>query len=444
MIRASDVISRLMTVTAWILVGTWMTAQGASAGPVRETRPVFDDEAGRRSDADDPAIWVNGANPKQSVVIGTLKRGGLDVYDLKGKLLQHIPGDAMLQDTRLRKARYNNVDLVYGFKAGGMKRDLAVVTDRHNDLLRFFAIDPEAVEKKRPPLSEVTAPGVPRIFAETVQDLEDGETAYGLAVTQADPGHETAHAFVSRSGRTSIAKVRIFSDRERVSYRVLTRFDLPHSFTLPDGTAWSPCQDRDGDLPQVEGMVVDDFHGVVYLAQERVGLWKTTIEDPSSNLVLMEKIKGFGIPYERVLKAGGEKYACEPKWQQAAAASAANHPTPDLEGLTLYDRGKGQGYLLASSQGSSEFVVYDRASGAYLGKFTITAGRIDGSEHCDGAHVVSDDLGGEFSGGLLVVHDGENTPEVRDQNGAVRDNTNFKYVRWSDIARRLGLGIGRE
>jgi 3-phytase len=117
---------------------------------------------------------------------------------------------------------------------------------------------------------------------------------------------------------------------------------------------------------------------------------------------------------------------------------------PDLEGLTLYDRGKGQGYLLASSQGASEFVVYDRASGAYLGKFSIAEDVIDGSEQCDGAHVVSNDLGGEFSGGLLVVHDGENTPEVRDQNGVVRDNTNFKYVPWSDIAKRLGLATGRE
>jgi 3-phytase len=443
MIRASDVIGRLLVVAAWIVTGASVAAQGASAGPVRETRPVFDDAAGGRSDADAPAIWVNAANPRHSVVIGTLKRGGLDVYDLKGKLLQHIPGDAGPQNMSLRKARYNNVDLVYGFKSGEAKMDLAVVTDRHNDILRFFAIDPEAVEKRRPPLKEITAIDVPRVFAGNAEDLEGGRTAYGLAVTQTDPSQEVAYAFVSRSGRTAIAAVKVFSDRGRVSYRVLERFDLPHSFSLPDGTAWTPCQDRDGDLPQVEGMVVDDFHGVLYLAQERVGLWKTTIQDPSSNLVLVDRVKGFGIPYERRLEASGKKYACAPKWQEAVA-SPGDHPTPDLEGLTVYDRGKGQGYLLGSSQGTSEFVVYDRATGAYIGKFTIPEDVVDGSEHCDGAHVVSHDLGGEFSSGLLVVHDGENTPEVRDQNGAVRDNTNFKYVRWSDVARQLGLGSGRE
>src|SRR5688572_27863154 len=41
-------------------------------------------------DTDDPAIWINAANPAQSLVIGTDKNenGGLYVFDLKGKILQ--------------------------------------------------------------------------------------------------------------------------------------------------------------------------------------------------------------------------------------------------------------------------------------------------------------------------------------------------------------------
>jgi myo-inositol-hexaphosphate 3-phosphohydrolase len=63
-------------------------------------------------DADDPAIYVHPTDAAKSLVIGTLKDGGLSVYDLNGKVTQTIspgePGDV----------RYNNVDLVYSFNLG--------------------------------------------------------------------------------------------------------------------------------------------------------------------------------------------------------------------------------------------------------------------------------------------------------------------------------------
>ncbi|GHH83717.1 hypothetical protein GCM10017771_11010 [Streptomyces capitiformicae] len=43
---------------------------------------------------------------------------------------------------------------------------------------------------------------------------------------------------------------------------------LPH---LPNGTSWTPCADP-GDLPQVEGMVVDPVNKVLYAGQEDVGI----------------------------------------------------------------------------------------------------------------------------------------------------------------------------
>jgi 3-phytase len=51
----------------------------------------------------------------------------------------------------------------------------------------------------------------------------------------------------------------------------------------------------------------------------------------------------------------------------------------------------------------------------------------DGAQDCDGAAVVSTPLPG-FPGGLLVVHDGENTPDVLDDVGEPRLNTNFKLL----------------
>lgn len=45
-------------------------------------------------------------------------------------------------------------------------------------------------------------------------------------------------------------------------------------------------------------------------------------------------------------------------------------------------------------------------------------------------------VGSAFPRGLLVVHDGDNTPVVDDEDGEPRPNTNFKYLRWDDVTGR--------
>ena len=84
---------------------------------------------------------------------------------------------------------------------------------------------------------------------------------------------------------------------------------------------------------------------------------------------------------------------------------ASPYLTADVEGLTIYKPGHGTGYLLVSSQGSHEF------------------------------------LGGDVTQGLLVAHDGGDTPDVLDEEDEKRDNTNFKFVRWADVAHAMGLQI---
>ncbi|SEU23991.1 3-phytase [Nonomuraea wenchangensis] len=113
------------------------------------------------------------------------------------------------------------------------------------------------------------------------------------------------------------------------------------------------------------------------------------------------------------------------------------HLAADAEGLTIYYRRDGKGYLLASSQGDSTFAVYRReGSNAYLGQFRIGAGDgLDGAEHSDGSTVLNVPLG-DFDKGLFVAHDGENTPATAD-----RENTNFKLVDWDDIADELDLEV---
>ena len=94
-----------------------------------------------------------------------------------------------------------------------------------------------------------------------------------------------------------------------------------------------------------------------------------------------------------------------------------------------------------SSQGSDEFLVYDRASLEHISNFTIDDHVVDSVQESDGMHVVNVNLGGEFTEGLLVTQDGGNTPDVIDDEGEERDNTNFRFGRWGDLARVLGLDI---
>jgi 3-phytase len=96
--------------------------------PVAETEPVS-------KDSDDPAIWVHPTDPERSIIIGTDKDqdGGLYVYNLDGKTVQHVSG----------LARPNNVDVEYGFKLGGRTIDIAVATERLKRRLKVYEINRE-------------------------------------------------------------------------------------------------------------------------------------------------------------------------------------------------------------------------------------------------------------------------------------------------------------
>ena len=94
-----------------------------------------------------------------------------------------------------------------------------------------------------------------------------------------------------------------------------------------------------------------------------------------------------------------------------------------------------------SSQESDEFLVYDRETLAHVGNFLVGDGVVDSVQESDGMHVVNVNLGGDFTQGLLVAHDGGNTPDVFDEEGEELDNTNFKFVRWADVAHAMGLKI---
>jgi 3-phytase len=363
------------------------------------------------NDADDAAIWVHPTDSSQSLIIATIKAGGLDVYRPDGTVVQTIGTGG---------GRFNNVDLVYPVVAGDQTPGLAIVSDRATDKLHVFRVDGRVT----PPVTEVTAANVPLVFG-TTQPVTS-KTAYGVAAWRTPAG--TVEVFVSQENTTNVQKL-VLSGVESgsVSYqKVGPLLSLPNTFTMPNGSSWTPCFNPSHPDWQahVEGMVVDPTTGVMWADQELVGLWKITTDLSSSQLV--HKIKRYGQTW--TVSNGRCRV-------DSSSTSYGDAYLPgDLEGVGLYRAGSGAaGYLVMSNQDSSLFTVFDRDGGAYRGSFKVgSAGSIDAVDKTDGVAVVNVALGTGFPSGLVITQDGKNAPE---------GGTNFKFTPWQSIASPLGLTV---
>ncbi|MFF1294786.1 MULTISPECIES: phytase [unclassified Streptomyces] len=415
--RRAAVIAALATV----LAASPVTAADLPTVTARsETAALHDDEAGGNSDADDPAIWRNPAHPGRSLVVATAKEGGLRVYDLDARLVQSLPAPKPPSEDDA-PGRFNNVDLVSGLRTSAGRADVAVVSDRGNDRLRIYRIAPS-----RPggPLTDITDPAAAPVFSADQAEINDQRTAYGLA-TWKDTTTGRSYALASQRERTRLALLELVPAADgTVGYRKVRTLDLPSSFRLPNGTSWTPCLEP-GELPQIEGMVVDPATGTLYAGQEDVGIWRLRA-DLTGKPVLVDKVKEYGVPgtYDE------ESEECAPG---ADPGYGGTRLSADVEGLTHYQEPDGDGYLLASSQGDNTFALYDREvseGNEYEGGFRIAAASptLDSVEECDGAAVLNAPLGDRYPHGLLVVQDGQETPEVPDGEGGTRTATGFKFV----------------
>jgi 3-phytase len=183
----------------------------------RQSEPV-----GRHGDAaDDPAIWVDPANPARSRVLGTNKKQGLLVYDMDGKLLQDLP-----------VGRLNNVDLRPNFSLGGERVDLAVASDRDRNSIAVFAID--------------RASGELRVAGEVRTPLKE---IYGICLFQ--PASGELYAFANGKDG-SFLQYRLSDNGGEVSGELVRRFAVPS---------------------QPEGCVADDQRQRMFLGEEDTGIW---------------------------------------------------------------------------------------------------------------------------------------------------------------------------
>jgi len=394
-----------------------------------ETPVLYDDEEGGNASGDDPAIWVHPGDSRLSIVIATAKEGGLRVYDLDSQELQSLPAtEAPRPDAR--EGRYNNLDIAYGLTLGGGTVDVAVVSDRYNDQLRFFTIDPAGAAAATP-LTEVTAPDQEFLFSRDREAVDEAHTAYGLAVYQSHRGE--SYAVVTQEDATTIGTARIVEIDGELGYTDVETLTMPSTFTLPDGSTWSPC-DESGLRPHFEGVAVDQRSGVVYTAQEDVGLWRLRLPLGSDQPSLIDTVTDFGI--HKVFEPDAEE--CVPV-DPDAVGFGGDLLTADAEGVDIYYGRGDTGYVLVSSQGDDTFAVYERQGpNKPLGTFHIIGiNGVDDIQGCDGIAVTNRPTG-DYQQGLLVIHD---DPEIGPGVDGDRQPTNFSYVNWSEVAAALNLTI---
>ena len=331
----------LLAGCASVPAATPITAPNVAASA--ETDPVDS-----TSDAaDDPAIWRNAANPAASLVIGTDKQAGIHVYDLKGKRLSFTPA-----------ARLNNVDLRE--MAGG--RVIVAASDRAdkaNAHVALFTLDTAA--RRLVPMGRYP--------------VGAGE-AYGMCLWTRAKDKALFGFVVLKDGRIDQVRIDLSAATPRVE--TVRRMKL---------------------ASQAEGCVVDDRTGLLYVAEEDVGLWRFAA-DPAAPTT--------GTPIARV---DGRTLVA------------------DAEGLALAPRGAKGGYLVVSSQGDNGYSLYRLPGMTYAGRFRIGGGAIDGTSDTDGIELALGDFGPDYPKGLFVAQDGDNAP----------DTQNFKYVSWAKVVEALGL-----
>jgi 3-phytase len=393
-----------------------------------ETPVLYDDDEGGNASGDDPAIWVHPRDSRKSIVIVTAKEGGLRVYDLADDEIQSLPATPAPRADGI-DGRYNNVDIAYGLRLGHRTVDVAVVSDRFNDQLRFFVVDPADADAGTP-LTEVTAPGQAFLFNPDRAAVDDEHTAYGLAVYQPRPG--TAYAVVTQEGTTTIATALITAQGGAFGYSDVRHLDMPGELRLPDGTTWVPCEEP-GVLPQLEGTAVDQRNGAVYAAQEDVGLWRIQLPLGSRRPVLVDRVADFGI--HDVFDEESEE--CVPVDEDATGFGGPNL-VADAEGVDVYYGHGATGYVIVSSQGDDRYAVYSTTGGnRSLGTFLVRGAGVDDVNGSDGLAVTNRPVG-RYRQGLIVSHDEPETGAGVDED---RDPTNFSLVDWADIANALDLQV---
>ena len=186
--------------------------------------------------SDDSAIWVDPANPANSVVIADNKAssgGGIGVFGMDGNLIQFRP-DGMI----------GNVDLRSGFPSSGTSMVLVGANNRTNNTLALWSLDTA---------SRTLSP----VAARTITTFAPN---YGFCMYHSRVNGKF-YAFVTPNGAGSIQQFELVDSGAGKVDATLVRTLSISSVT--------------------EGCVADDDLGQLYVGQEDVAVWKYGAEPDS-------------------------------------------------------------------------------------------------------------------------------------------------------------------
>lgn len=331
------------------------------------------------SDSDDAAIWAHPKDPKKSIILGTSKydedgQGGLGVYALDGRELQFFSG-----------SKLNSVDIL---------DDLAVATNRSENALDLYRIQDGRVSFLK------------RTYLQDAQ----GQTfePYGLCLA---PGKDES-VRIYLPTKTGVLYEYSLSKKKKLALK--NTYDLAAAVTPEQDalmqsvvTKETLAEGEEEELEEnlaerfiLEGCVHDPRTGKVYVGMENLGIW--SLNKKGAELVI--PVQGSWTDLDSWAKPGVPRV------------------TDDIEGMDIVSH-EGRSYLLFSSQGLSEFTLYDLDQLEWMGNFKIRLNAQDPVTQTDGLAIKSGNLGSRYPKGVLVVHDDENT----DENGETQP-ANYKVV----------------
>lgn len=249
-----------------------------------------------KHDTDDPAIWINRANPAESLVLGTDKDvdGAVRVFGLDGRERVDLSVRGIV--------RPNNIDIAYDVPFAGGKVDIAVVSERYAHRLRVYRL---------PDMAPIDGGGIPVFEGERARDV------MGIAL-YTRPADGAVFAVVSRSDAGApregyLHQYRLVDDGTGT---------LRGLFSRSFGT-WSGQK-------EIEAIAVDQELGFIYYSDETAGIRKY-LADPAAEDA-EDELAFFG-----------------------TTGFAEDH-----EGISIYPTAPGKGYLLVSNQQANTFRIFPR------------------------------------------------------------------------------------
>lgn len=328
--------------------------------------------------ADDPCVWIHPNTPAKSVVLGvnksTVNVGGLYAFDLNGNALKQSTWEKNINLFE-KGERYNNVDVKYNFDAGQERWDIVCTSNRSDQEIDVFKVNRNASGDFQN-LEKVGEVPLGNGF------LTNGDAPYGLGMFHNKSNNRHYVIISDKAGK--VAQYRLDFNTQGIGENRIR------------GTRVTAVLDVSRDGLEVEGIVADDEKNVVYIAAEDSGIYRYPTN--AEGVIQNQRITVDSTAKNGVLNA-------------------------DVEGLTMYYGASGDGYLIASVQGKNQYAVYRRTFSSNQGNDYLKSFALDDVQNTDGIDVTNVNLGGNFSSGMFLAHDG------------VADTiTRYKFVKWDEVA----------